>query len=109
MSIEKLSTIWNGYCPESLLKGETVRMRLNQNDFFESETTGLQIGVLSGVQAIILNFRGEGKFRTKASYADEVENGEILSPQNTENAPFNNPPTIFQTSEEIEEFIASID
>jgi hypothetical protein len=54
--------IWNGYCPESWLMGKTIRMRLNDMDFFESEETGLQICVLRGVQAIILNFRGKGKF-----------------------------------------------
>lgn len=56
--------MWNGYCLESLLKGKTVRMRLNQNDFFESEETGLQIYIIPRVQAVILNFRGQGKFRT---------------------------------------------
>ena len=63
MARKEISQMWNGYCPESMLKGNTVRMRLNQSDFFESEETGLQICVLRGVQAIILNFRGKGKFR----------------------------------------------
>lgn len=108
MAVTKITTHWNGYCPESLLKGEKVRMRLNQNDFYESEETGLQICVLAGVQAIILNFRGEGKFRAEASYADDIENGEILSPQNAERPPFNDPATIFNGSEEIENFIAGI-
>jgi hypothetical protein len=31
-----ISNMWNGYCPESLLKGKTVRMRLNQNDFLQT-------------------------------------------------------------------------
>ena len=32
---------WNGFCPESFLKGEHVRMKLNSYDFYESEKTGL--------------------------------------------------------------------
>ena len=108
MTETKISNMWNGYCPESLLKGKTVRMRLNQNDFFESEETGLQICIIPGVQAVILNFRGKGKFRTTESYGDEVENGEILSPQNSDRPPFNNPTTAFGESEEIENYIATI-
>ena len=57
MAKEEISTPWNGYCPESMLKGKSVRMRLNRSDFFESEETGLQICLLRGVQAVILNFR----------------------------------------------------
>lgn len=105
---EKISNMWNGKCPESLLSGKTVRMRLNQQDFFESEETGLQICIIPGVQAVILNFRGKGKFRTTPSYADEIENGEILSPQNTDRPPFNNPTVAFGNSEEIENYISTI-
>lgn len=83
-------------------------MRLNKWDFFESEETGLQICVLRGVQAIILNFRGEGKFRSTPEYADEIVNGEILSPQNSDRQPFNNPAEVFQSSKEIENYINSI-
>lgn len=108
MTEEKISNMWNGYCPESLLNGKTVRMRLNQSDFFESEETGLQICIIPGVQAVILNFRGKGKFRTTPTYGDEVENGEILSPQNADMPPFNNPATIFRESEEIEKYISTI-
>ncbi len=108
MTTEKISTTWNGYCPESHLKGNQVRMRLNQWDFYESEETRLQICVLSGVQAVILNFRGEGKFRSTPSYADQIENGEFLSPQNTDTPPFNHPTEIFTSSEEIEKYISEI-
>ena len=106
MEMHKLDQLWNGYCPESWLQGKKVRMRLNNYDFYESEATGLQIAVLSGVQAIILNFRGEGKFRSTASYGDEIENGELLSPQNIDRPPFNEPTTIFELSEDIEDYIA---
>lgn len=105
---ETISTMWNGYCPESLLKGKSVRMRLNQDDFFESEETGLQICVLTGVQSIILKFRGKGKFRVTPYYADDIEQGEILSPQNTESPPFNDPTTTFKTCNEIEKYISTI-
>lgn len=104
----KISNRWNGYCPESLLNDKTVRMRLNQNDFYESEETGLQIAIIPGVQAVILNFRGEGKFRENPTFGDEMEEGEILSPQNTDRPPFNHPATIFQESDEIENYLASI-
>ena len=108
MGLNEISNTWNGYCPESLLIGKTVRMRLNQNDFFESEETGLQICIISGVQAVILNFRGKGKFRTTITYGDEVESGEILSPQNTDRPPFNHPTVAFGNSNEIGEYIATI-
>ncbi|HRG19353.1 MAG TPA: hypothetical protein PLP39_09705 [Flavobacterium lutivivi] len=104
----ELNQMWNGYCPESYLKGKRVRMRLNRNDFYESEETGLQIAVLRGVQAIIMNFRGNGDFRTNPEFADEIENGEMLSPQNTDRPPFNNPTIIFEENKEIENYIKSI-
>ncbi len=108
MSTQKLHQMWNGYCPESWLKGKTVRMRLNQWDFYESEETRLQI-CLWGVQAIILNFRGEGKFRSTPTFGDEIEGGEMLSPQNNSRQPFNSPTVIFNNSEEIETYINSIE
>lgn len=104
----ELGQMWNGFCPESWLNGKKVRMRLNRNDFFESEKTGLQIAVLRGVQAIILNFRGKGDFRTEITFADEIENGEMLSPQNIDYPPFNKPAEIFGTSEEIKNYINKI-
>lgn len=100
--------MWNGLCPESLIAGKKVRMKLNKYDFFESEETGLQILVLSGVQAIILNFRGEGTFKVSPKYADEIENGELLSPQNTDKLPFNNPTEIFNEIFEIENYVKKI-
>jgi len=99
-----LDLFWNGYCPESYLNGKQVKMRLNRNDFYESEETGLQIAVLSGVQAIIMNFRGEGKFKSTASYADEIENGEYLSPQTMDSPPFNNG-EVFGSSHEVGAYI----
>lgn len=105
MASTKISLVWDGYCPESKLKGEKIRMRLNDNDFFESEKTGLQAFVFPGLQAVILNFRGEGKFRKTETYADELAAGEILCPQNFHRAPFNKPMQIFETSEELIEYL----
>ena len=99
--------MWNGYCPESWLKGKTVRMKLNKNDFFESEETGLQICVLRGVQAIILNFRGSGNFPSNSTYAEDIETGEMLSPQTTGYPPFNDG-EIFTSTLEVEDYITSI-
>jgi hypothetical protein len=103
----KLSQMWKGYCPESWLEGKRIRMKLNDSDFFESEATGLQIAILKGVQAIIMNFRGKGEFRSTSNYADEIENGELLSPQNLKIFPFNDG-KVFETSEEIENYIKAI-
>jgi hypothetical protein len=81
--------LFDGYCPESKLLGEKVRMRLNANDFFESEKTGLQIAIsYPGVNAVVLNFRGKGDFRKTVQYAHEVENGELLSPQLVDRFPY---------------------
>jgi len=80
---------FDGYCPESKLEGEKVRMRLNANDFFESEKTGLQVAIsFPGVQAAVLNFRGSGDFRKTVQYAHDIENGEMLSPQAVDSFPF---------------------
>lgn len=104
----EISNMWDGNCPESQLKGKTVRMRLNHHDFFESEETGLQICIIPGVQAIILNFRGKRKFRTTPSFGDEIENGEILSPQNTDRPPFNDPIVAFGDFVEIQNYLTTI-
>lgn len=81
-SKNQLRQMWNGYCLESWLKGKKVRMRINHWDFYESEETRLQI-CLQGVQEILLKFRGEGKFRSTPTFGDEIEPGEMLSPQRT--------------------------
>ena len=80
---------FDGFCPESKLNGEKVRMRLNDDDFYESERTGLQIAIsYPGVQAAVLNFRGRGKFRKTINYAHDAENGELLSPQIKDRFPY---------------------
>lgn len=97
----------DGYCPESALKGEKVRMRLNKDDFYESEATRLQMTVFTGVQAIIMNFRGKGKFRSLPSYADEIINGELLSPQTKQEAFFNDG-ELFESNMDVKNFINKI-
>lgn len=104
----EISNSWNGYCPESLFKGKKIKMRLNHWDFYESEETGLQICVLDGFFAVILNFRGEGKFRETISYGHEIAKDQFLCPQNMDHFPFNDPPTIFNKSEEIKIYIENI-
>lgn len=99
---------WNGFCPESYLQGNEVRMRHNSNDFFESEKTGLQVAFMfPGVQAVVMNFRGEGKFRQTEKYADEVFNSEILSKQNSDKPPFCDT-DFMQDEETLRDYLATI-
>lgn len=100
------AVIWDGLCPESKLNNADVRMRLNQDDFYESETTGLQIAVI-GVNTVILKHRGEGKFRDTLSYAETIENGQVLSPQNIHRKPFNDG-AIFKSHQELKGYIHCI-
>ncbi len=100
------AVLWDGFCPESKLNNAEVRMRLNQDDFYESEATGLQIAVI-GVNAVILKHRGNRKFRNTLSYADSIENGQVLSPQNMDRIPFNDG-AIFNNHQELKEYIQGI-
>ena len=101
--------IFDGYCPECKLNGEDVPMRLNANDFFESEKTGLQIAIsFPGVQAAVLNFRGKGKFRKTVNYAHDVENGELLSPQTMDGFPFCDA-ELFGNIEEFTDYLKEIE
>jgi hypothetical protein len=99
--------IWDGYCPESKLKGKTVRMRLNKWGFYESEETGLMIAnSFPGIQCVILKFRGKGDFHESIQYADEHVDGEVLSPQTMDRPPFGDL-NIFTDGMEIEKYIKS--
>ncbi len=69
---------FDGYCPESLLKGSHVEMRLNDDDFWESEKTGLQITVFPPY-ATILRWRGKGKFRKTSGIASNTLVGLIYT------------------------------
>jgi nuclear transport factor 2 (NTF2) superfamily protein len=69
---------FDGYCPESLLKGKHVEMRLNEDDFWESEATGLQMTVFLPYAAI-LRWRGKGKFRQSSDVASNVLTGLVMT------------------------------
>ena len=69
---------FNGYCPESLLIGKQVEMRLNEDDFWESEATGLQLTVFPPFAAI-LRWRGKGKFRQSSDVASNSLVGLVMT------------------------------
>ncbi len=58
-------------------------MRLNQDDFWESEATGLQVTVFPPY-ATILRWRGKGKFRETSSAASNKFVGLVLTEAQTE-------------------------
>ena len=74
---------FDGYCPESLIKGELVEMRLNKDDFWESEATGLQMTVFPPF-ATILRWRGKGKFRQSSDVASNSLVGLVMTEANQE-------------------------
>lgn len=74
---------FDGYCPESLLKGRQVEMRLNEDDFWESEATGLQMTVFPPF-ATILRWRGKGKFRQSSEVASNSLVGLVMTAAQTE-------------------------
>jgi len=69
---------FDGYCPESLIKGKHVEMRLNEDDFWESEATGLQMTVFPPF-ATILRWRGKGKFRQSSDVASNSLVGLVMT------------------------------
>ena len=62
--------IFDGYCPESKLRGIISEMQLNEDDFWESSVTGLQITTFPPYAAI-LSWRGKGKFKIHVQNASE--------------------------------------
>jgi len=69
---------FDGYCPESMLEGKKVEMKLNEDDFWESIETGLQMTVFPPF-ATILRWRGKGNFRESSEVASNTINGLILT------------------------------
>jgi hypothetical protein len=69
---------FDGYCPESLLKGKQVEMRLNKDDFWESEATGLQMAIFPPF-ATILRWRGKGEFKQSLDFASISLRGLIMT------------------------------
>lgn len=74
---------FDGYCPESILKGEKVVMLLNEDDFFESPTTGLQMTCFPPY-ATILKWRGKGKFKFHRYEAPDYYRGLIFAKASNE-------------------------
>ena len=79
----EIQIYFDGYCPESLLKGKSAEMRMNEDDFWESEATGLQVSVFSPY-ATILPWRGQGKFRGSSQRASGLLSGLVLTKGNKE-------------------------
>lgn len=69
---------FEGFCPESKLKGEQLEMRLNEYDFWESEKTGLQIAI-SEPFAVILKWRGKGELRASSPKESDLHYGLFLT------------------------------
>lgn len=67
-----------GYCPESLLAGKKVKMRINESDFWESPETGLQILGWYPLYAVVLPFRGRGRFKSYQASEPEALGDMIL-------------------------------
>lgn len=65
---------FDGYCPESFLNGKMIEMKLNNNDFWESIETGLQIAI-SQPFATILKWRGKGDFRKSSKNCSSMHEG----------------------------------
>lgn len=108
METQLIDTYWTGYCPECALKGKQIKMRLNQYDFFECESSNLQIAIFPGVHAIILKMRGNSKFKHTPTFGHEIVNGELLSPQTQAFPPFNSDGAIFNEIEELVTYINNI-
>lgn len=65
---------FDGHCPESYLDGKVVEMKLNNDDFWESLETGLQIAI-SQPFATILNWRGNGDLRRSSKNCSNIHSG----------------------------------
>ena len=102
--------IFDGYCPESKLKGEQVEMRLNDMDFWESEKTGLQMTVFPPYAAI-LQWRGAGKFREQSNAKATTHKGLILAKakRNTGSEIFPDETQVLYDSADLEEYIFYLD
>ena len=77
--MEKIELYFDGYCPESLLNGKQVEMKLNDDDFWESVETKLQISVFYPYYATILRWRGKGNLKSSSENASDVLTGLVLA------------------------------
>lgn len=101
---------FDGYCPESNLKGEKVRMRLNDMDFWESEKTGLQLTVFPPYAAI-LQWRGEGKFRDQIQFDATDSSGLFLAMAQRRRGYeiFPDEKNVFEDTWDLDEYICQLD
>jgi hypothetical protein len=76
--MSNIKIFFDGFCPESMLKRKQVEMKLNEDDFWESEETGLQITVFPPY-ATILRWRGKGKFKQSSDIASNILTGLVLT------------------------------
>lgn len=101
---------FDGYCPESKLKGQKVEMRLNNMDFWESEKTGLKMTVFPPYAAI-LQWRGEGKFRESKEVASNKYYGLLIAKAQVKHGCeiFPDEKELFNNTFDLEEYIHFID
>jgi len=101
---------FDGYCPESMLKGEKVEMRLNEMDFWESEKTGLQMTIFPPFAAI-LQWRGDGKFRKSKDVASAKHHGLLLTKAQVKDGSeiYPDEKELFNNTFELEEYIYFVD
>lgn len=83
MEPNSIRLFFDGYCPESLIQGKRVEMRLNEDDFWESLETGLQITAFPPY-AVLLRWRGEGKFRESSGFASDECTGLVMTESSLE-------------------------
>jgi len=106
----QIEIYFDGYCPESLLKGRQVEMKLNRDDFWESLETGLQMTVFPPYAAI-LSWRGKGKFRESSNEiaSDELV-GLIMTAAQTEEGKeiFPDEEKIIHNKVELEQYLHAI-
>lgn len=100
---------FDGYCPESMLKGKKVEMKLNEDDFWESIETGLQMTVFSPF-ATILRWRGKGNFRTSSDVASKIIKGLLITEAQFEEEKeiYPNEKEIIQNEFDLEWYLQSI-
>jgi hypothetical protein len=100
---------FDGYCPESLLKGKRVEMRLNEDDFWESEATGLQISVFPPFAAI-LRWRGRGKLRESSEVASNVLGDLVMTGAQKEQGKeiFPNEAKLIHNEKELEGYLGKV-
>ena len=100
---------FNGYCPECMLKGQEVEMRLNSMDFWECEKTRLQL-VTHPPFAAIIPWRGEGKFRQEIEVVSAEYTNLILVRTNYKDGHDTLPDVneVLEDSWDLDEFIQGI-